>query len=104
MIPEKNFVISDADFVDWLTEAMGGYAIPPFLKEYKEGKSYLYMGVDFGRDTFRMVANEVSLGHDGGYVLLDKPKDKLTKKENKFIDTHNLEIIEEELENFLKEL
>ncbi len=104
MIPEKNFIISDADFVDWLTEAMGGYAIPPFLKEYKQGKSYLYLGVDFGRDTFRMVANEISLGHDGGYVLLDKPKEELTKKENKFIDTHNLQTIEEELENFLKEL
>ena len=30
--PEMNFIISDADFVDWLTEAMGGYAMPNILK------------------------------------------------------------------------
>lgn len=93
MIPNKDFIISDADFVDWLTEAMGGYAIPPFLKKYKQGKSYLFLGVDFGRDTFRMVANEITLGLDSGFVLLDKPQDELTKKEKKFIQAHNLEII-----------
>ena len=104
MIPNKDFIVSDADFVDWLTEAMGGYAIPPFLKKYKQGKSYLFLGVDFGRDTFRMVANEITLGLDSGFVLLDKPKSELTKKENKFIQTHNLQTIEQDLEEFLKEL
>lgn len=93
MIPNKDFIVSDADFVDWLTEAMGGYAIPPFLKKYKQGKSYLFLGVDFGRDTFRMVANEITLGLDSGFVFLDKPQDELTKKEKKFIQTHNLEIL-----------
>jgi len=101
-VPDMDFIVSDADFVDWLTEAMGGYAIPPFLKEYKKNKSYLYLGVDFSRDTYRMVANEITLGHDFGYVV--SAKDEHTKKENKFLKTHNLELISSEIEPFLKSL
>jgi len=101
-IPEMNFIVSDADFVDWLTEAMGGYALPPFLKNYKQNKSYLFLGVDFRRDTFRMVANEITLGLKGGYVVT--AKEELTKKEQKFITSHNLEVIQSEVETFLKDL
>lgn len=102
MIPEKNFIVSDADFVDWLTEAMGGYALPPFLKEYKKDKSYLFLGVDFSRDTFRMVAHEITLDLKEGIVV--SKKDELTKKENKFVAAHNLKYINEESDTFLKGL
>ncbi|MEA3499273.1 MAG: SIR2 family protein [Campylobacterota bacterium] len=101
-VPEMNFIVSDADFVDWLTEAMGGYAIPPFLKEYKKDKSYLFLGVDFSRDTFRMVSNEITLGLKDGYVV--SAQNELTKKENKFITTHNLELIKDDTDTFLKSL
>ena len=101
-VPEMNFIISDADFVDWLTEAMGGYALPPFLKTYKQDKSYLFLGVNFGRDTFRMVAHEITMGLKDGYVVMNK--DELTKKEQKFITMHNLTLIEEETDQFLKDL
>ncbi len=30
--PTPSFIASDADFVDYITELMGGFAIPPFLK------------------------------------------------------------------------
>ncbi len=100
MIPNKDFIVSDADFVDWLTEAMGGYALPPFLKEYKKEKSYLFLGVDFSRDTFRMVANEITLGLKDGVVVDNKPE--LSKKEQKFIQAHNLELIQEDTNSFLK--
>ncbi len=86
--PQMNFIISDADFVDWLTEAMGGYAIPTVLKEYRKDKEYLFLGVDFSKDTFRMIAHEITLGLKGGYVLFNK--DNPSKKEDKFIKTHHL--------------
>jgi len=101
-VPEMNFIISDADFVDWLTEAMGGYAIPPFLKTYKIDKSYLFLGVDFSRDTYRMVANEITLGLKDGLVVTTK--EELTKKEVKFLSGHNLTQIKEDTDTFLKDL
>lgn len=98
--PKMNFIISDADFVDWLTEAMGGYALPPLLKEFRKDKAYLFMGVDFSKDTFRMVANEITLGLSGGLTLLNK--ETLTKKEGKFIKTHNLKNIKQSVNEFIK--
>lgn len=99
--PEMNFIISDADFVDWLTEAMGGYALPSQLKKYRENKEYLFMGMDFSKDTFRMVANEITIGLKGGITLLDK--EKLTRKEDKFIKTHKLENIQISINEFIED-
>ncbi len=99
-LPEPSFVISDADYVDWLTEAMGGYAVPTVLKSYRKAKKYLFLGTAFDRDTDRMVANELTMDLEGGYFVNDKP---LSKKEAKFIQKHNLELIEMSLEEFTKE-
>lgn len=102
VIPEKNFIVSDADFVDWLTEAMGGYALPPFLKEYKKGKKYLFLGMDFTRDTYRMVANEITMDLTGGYIVEETKE--YTKKELQFAQKHNLEFIAKNCDDFIKEL
>ncbi|MDD5406614.1 MAG: SIR2 family protein [Sulfurovaceae bacterium] len=101
-MPRKNFIISDADFVDWLTEAMAGFAMPPLLKRYKEGRSYLFLGVDFSKDTYRMVANELTLGLNDGYIVDDK--NLLSKKEERFVATHNLSKVALGLEDFIKGL
>jgi hypothetical protein len=101
-IPDNNFIISDADFVDWLTEAMGGFAMPTFLKSYKKDKSYLFMGIDFDRDTYRMVANELTLDLKGGILI--EPKQILTKKEISFTQKHNLDIQHKEVQEFVEEL
>ncbi|MBA3025896.1 MAG: hypothetical protein FP820_05735 [Sulfurimonas sp.] len=99
-LPEPTFVISDADYVDWLTEAMGGFALPPVLKTYRKAKKYLFLGTSFDRDTDRMVANELTLDLEGGYVITDK---ELGKKEKKFVEKHNLEVVPLSLEDFIKE-
>ena len=99
-LPNPSFVISDADYVDWLTEAMGGFALPPILKTYRKAKKYLFLGTYFDRDTDRMVANELTLDLEGGYVVTDK---ELGKKEKKFVEKHNLEVINMSLQEFIKE-
>lgn len=100
ILPEKNVIISDADFVDWLTEAMGGYAVPPFLKTYRHDKAYCFLGVDFARDTFRMVTNEITLGLSGGYWIDDKKT--MRKKEEKFLVSHHIDVLETDISAWLK--
>ena len=81
--PTPTFVASDADYVDYITELMGGFAIPGFLKEYRPGKRYLVIGLrldarhaadDFDRhDRRRRFAGRVGAdpGADGqGTALL----------------------------------
>ena len=99
-LPNPSFVISDADYVDWLTEAMGGFALPPILKTYRKAKKYLFLGTYFDRDTDRMVANELTLDLEGGYIVTDQ---ELGKKEKKFVEKHNLEVINMSLQEFIKE-
>jgi len=99
-LPNPSFVISDADYVDWLTEAMGGFALPPILKTYRKAKKYLFLGTYFDRDTDRMVANELTMDLEGGYIVTDQ---ELGKKEKKFVEKHNLEVINMSLENFIQE-
>ena len=99
--PNPTFIISDADFVDWLTEAMGGFAVPPSLKEYRDGKQYLMLGLGFAKDTERMVANELTLGLSGGYFVYAKEP---TKNCLKFLKSHNMELIAENPNDFAAKL
>jgi hypothetical protein len=97
--PEPTFIISDADYVDWLTEAMGGFALPPILKTYRKAKKYLFLGTSLDRDTDRMVANELTFDLEGGYMITDK---ELGKKEKKFVEKHNLEVLHMSLDEFVQ--
>lgn len=97
-LPYPSFVISDADYVDWLTEAMGGYAVPSVLKTYRKTRKYLFLGTFFDRDTDRMVANELTIDLEGGYIVSDK---ELSKKEKKFAEKHHLEVIPMSLPEFM---
>jgi len=90
--PEANFIASDADYVDFITELMGGFSIPPVVKELRKGKQYLLMGMRLNRDTERMVMSDViySAAEPAGWVLIQNPTDK----ERRFCKKQKLELIE----------
>ncbi len=98
--PQNNLIVSDADFVDWLTEAMAGYGMPEFLKSYRKGKEYLFLGVDFSKDTFRMVANELTMDSAGGAVVTDQSE--FTKKQQRFFDKHGFTPHVESVNEYIK--
>ena len=50
-LPDPTYVASDADYVDYITELMGGFAIPGFIKEYRKGKQYLSLCLRMNRNT-----------------------------------------------------
>jgi hypothetical protein len=90
--PEANYIASDADYVDYITELMGGFAIPDFLKEYRKGKQYLFIGVPLNRDSERMVMSDIVYGaaEHKGWVLNKNP----TAKEQRYCKKIGLEIID----------
>ncbi|CAA9890080.1 conserved hypothetical protein [Candidatus Methylobacter favarea] len=97
--PEANFIASDADYVDYITELMGGFAIPDFLKEYRKGKQYLFIGLPLNRDSERMVMSDIIYGaaEKKGWVLNKNPTDK----EQRFCKKLGLEIIDAGVEELL---
>ena len=54
-----SYIASDADYVDYITELMGGFSIPPAVKELRQGKQYLLIGLRLNRDTERMVMSDI---------------------------------------------
>lgn len=97
--PEANYIASDADYVDYITELMGGFAIPDFLKEYRKGKQYLFIGVSLNRDSERMVMSDIVYGaaEKKGWVLNKNPTDK----EIRYCKKIGLEILDADVEELL---
>lgn len=76
--PKPSYVASDADFVDYITELMGGFAVPSVIKHYREQKHYAFLGMRFTRDTERMVMSDITYGGADalGWALIPEPNDK----------------------------
>lgn len=99
-LPEANYVASDADYVDYITELMGGFAIPGFVKELRKNKQYLFIGMNFTRDTERMVLSDIIYDANPalpGWALIADPTDK----ERRFCDKKHIQILEFDWEALL---
>lgn len=97
--PEPNYIASDADYVDYITELMGGFAIPDFLKAYRKDKRYLLIGMPLNRDSERMVMSDITYdaGQPRGWVLNKNP----TPKEIRYCKKVGLEIIDADVQDLL---
>ncbi len=98
-LPDANYIASDADYVDYITELMGGFAIPAFLKEYRKNKQYLLLGMPLNRDSERMVMSDIiyDAKQPKGWVLNKQP----TAKEERFCGRLGLEILDMDVAEFL---
>jgi hypothetical protein len=98
-LPESNYIASDADFVDYITELMGGFAIPSFIKRSRQNKRYVTLGLRLNRDTDRMVFSDVIFGADkpAGWALIPHPTDK----EKRYLERLNIEIVNADVSDFL---
>ncbi|GAB2586945.1 SIR2 family protein [Nitrincola alkalisediminis] len=90
-LPESLYIASDADYVDYLTELMGGFGMPPFLKQKRIGKQYLLLGLRLNRDTPRMLLNDITYGAGmpAGWACLPNP----TPNEEKFLSRKGFQIL-----------
>lgn len=99
--PDATYIASDADYVDYITELMGGFAIPAFLKTYRQGKQYLFLGLRMTRDTERMVLSDIiyAAGSPAGWALIPEPNDK----ERRFCKKMNIELVEADVNALLNQ-
>ena len=99
--PSPSYIASDADYVDYLTELMGGFAVPPHIKALRRGKRYLMLGLRFTRDTERMLVSD--LIHDAapmaGWAIIEQA----TEKERRFLSRHGVSVVEAPLTTLLQE-
>ena len=91
--PESTYIASDADYVDYITELMGGFAVPAYVKQLRQDKRYLFLGMRFNRDSERMVMSDIiysAATGPAGWALIENP----TAKEKRFLAKMGIEIVE----------
>ena len=98
-LPVSNYIASDADFVDYITELMGGFDIPSFVKRMRQNKRYLLLGMRLNRDTDRMVFSDIMFGaaQPSGWALISHPTDK----EKRYLGKMGIEIVNADVADFL---
>ncbi len=98
--PRSSYIASDADYVDYITELMGGFAVPYFVKTRRRGKRYLLLGMHLDRDSERMVLSDLiydAANEPAGWALLLQPSDK----ERRCCQRLGIEIIEATVDELL---
>jgi hypothetical protein len=97
--PDGTYIASDADYVDYITELMGGFAIPGFIKDYRRGRQYLFLGLRLTRDTERLVMTEIvyAARTPTGWTLIPEP----TEMERRFCQGKGIEVIEADIGDLL---
>ncbi len=98
--PEANYIASDADYVDYITELMGGFSIPPEVKALRQGKRYLLIGMRLNRDTERMVFSDMIYGaaqQPAAWALISQPTDK----ERRFCKKLGVELVEASVDDLM---
>lgn len=84
IVPAKNFLISDADYVEVLTEIDIQTPIPDAVKNRRSDRSFLFIGCRFHDQLLRNYARQI-MKRSGArhYVIVDEST--LTKNERRFI-------------------
>lgn len=100
--PRSSYIASDADYVDYITELMGGFAVPSFVKAMRRGKRYLLLGMRLNRDSERMVFSDLiydAATEPAGWALIAEPTDK----ERRFCKRQGIELVDATIDELLRE-
>lgn len=83
-MPAQNFLISDADYVEVLTEIDIQTPIPDIVKDRRTERSFVFIGCRFHDQLLRSYARQVTKRSAGPHYVIVDP-DTLTKNELRFL-------------------
>jgi hypothetical protein len=100
--PAANFLVSDSDFVEILTEIDIQTPIPDLVKDIRADRHFLFLGCRFSTQLERSFAHQIMKRSSDRHwaVLPEQP----TRNELRFLAQHGIERIAMPLEAFVAEL
>lgn len=100
--PAANFLVSDSDFVEVLTEIDIQTPIPEAVQSIRAGRHFLYLGCRFSTQLERGFAHQISKRSSDSHwaVLPEAP----TRNELRFLEQHGIQRIDMTLADFVAEL
>lgn len=103
VIPARNFLISDADYVEVLTEIDIQTPIPEVVRDRRRTKSFLFLGCRFNDQLLRSYARQiVKRSIDPHFAVVSV--DALSRNERAFLDEQNITPIDMPLGFALEQL
>lgn len=101
--PLGNFLISDADYVEVLTEIDIQTPIPEEVRRRRTGQSFLFIGCRFHDQMLRSYARQIiKRSSDRHFAIVDVAS--LTRNEIRFLDENDFAVIDLPLETALSRL
>lgn len=96
--PAQNFLVSDSDYVEVLTEIDIQTPIPPLVQQMRAGASFLFMGCRFRNQLERTFARQImKRSSDTHWAVMPG---KLTRNEARFLEEQNIRQIDLSLPEF----
>ncbi|MDP9050969.1 MAG: SIR2 family protein [Acidobacteriota bacterium] len=97
--PARNYLVSDSDFVEVLTEIDIQTPIPESVKQIRKGRSFLFLGCRFSTQLERLFARQIMKRSSEKHwaVLPEEP----TRNEARFLELNNIERIAMPLSEFV---
>jgi len=100
IIPAKNFIISDSDYVEVLTEIDIQTPIPQRVQELRNGANFLFLGCRFNNQLTRSYARQImKRSSDKHWAVIEGP---LTRMEEKFLEEQQITRIDLPLAQFVE--
>ncbi len=100
--PEQNFLVSDTDFVEVMTEIDIQTPIPDVVKQLRAGRNFLFLGCRFQTQLERTFARQImKRSSDKHWAVLPG---ELTRNEARFLEEQNIERIDVPLAEFVEAL
>ncbi len=100
--PARNYLVSDSDFVEIITEIDIQTPIPSAVQEIRKGRSFVFLGCRFSTQLDRIFAHQIiKRSSDRHWAILPEEP---TRNESRFLEEHNIERICLGLPEFVAEL
>ncbi len=100
--PASNFLVSDSDYVEVLTEIDIQTPIPEVVKHLRKGRHFLFLGCRFSNQLERTFARQImKRSSDKHWAVLPG---ELTRNEARFLTEQNIQRIDMPLEAFVAAL
>ncbi len=100
--PAQNFIVSDSDYVEVLTEIDIQTPIPEIVQLHRTGKNFLFIGCRFANQLDRIFARQVIKRSSGKHWAVINGE--LTRNEAKFLHELNIIRLDTPLQTFAESL
>ena len=91
--PARNFLVSDSDYVEVLTEIDIQTPIPEIVQQRRAGRAFLFLGVRFNDQMLRIFVRQVTKRSGGRHAAVLERRG-LTRNEAKFCNEAGIDVID----------